>query len=359
MDTTDTVSATVSTAGVTAGHGAALAGLDPLLPPPGVLAVEDGALLLTARAGESVAAGVARTVTAAADSEAALWGSLRNHRLTAQLAGPDRRAAMAALLDVWEPVLRERAAPGDDDGGATVTIASRDTDAALPLIRHGFAPLIVVAVRRRLVGVTSAPPALSGHPGVRLMAEGDLDAVAALAVELHVADAAFGMVTERPGEAELLRSGVADQWRRAPGHTWVAVAGSTVVGFAQVQPAAEAGWVAGLVAGPAPAYFGYLYVRPGSRGTGLGSALVAAAHAAIDADAVAGSVTDAAIDATTGSADSTADAAASAGDAATDGAAVATTLLHHALPSPYSMPFWARQGYRPLWTAYQRRPAVG
>jgi len=40
-----------------------------------------------------------------------------------------------------------------------------------------------------------------------------------------------------------------------------------------------------------------------------------------------------------------------------DSAGVAITLLHHALPSPLSAPFWASQGYRPLWTVWEARPA--
>jgi GNAT superfamily N-acetyltransferase len=32
------------------------------------------------------------------------------------------------------------------------------------------------------------------------------------------------------------------------------------------------------------------------------------------------------------------------------------TLLHHELVNPRSTPFWCRQGYRPLWTTWFRRP---
>jgi hypothetical protein len=40
-----------------------------------------------------------------------------------------------------------------------------------------------------------------------------------------------------------------------------------------------------------------------------------------------------------------------------EAAGVAATLLHYALPSPLSAPFWSMQGYRPLWTAWEARPA--
>ena len=38
-------------------------------------------------------------------------------------------------------------------------------------------------------------------------------------------------------------------------------------------------------------------------------------------------------------------------------AGVAITLLHYAQINPLSAPFWSQQGYRPLWTAYEARPA--
>jgi hypothetical protein len=32
-------------------------------------------------------------------------------------------------------------------------------------------------------------------------------------------------------------------------------------------------------------------------------------------------------------------------------------LLHYELLNPRSGPFWSQQGYRPLWTALEARPA--
>ena len=40
-----------------------------------------------------------------------------------------------------------------------------------------------------------------------------------------------------------------------------------------------------------------------------------------------------------------------------DAAGVAVTLLHYEQLNPLSMPFWSRQGYRPLWTTWQATPA--
>jgi GNAT superfamily N-acetyltransferase len=40
-----------------------------------------------------------------------------------------------------------------------------------------------------------------------------------------------------------------------------------------------------------------------------------------------------------------------------DPAGVAATLLHYDQLNPYAAPFWSRQGYRPLWTTWEARPA--
>jgi GNAT superfamily N-acetyltransferase len=66
-----------------------------------------------------------------------------------------------------------------------------------------------------------------------------------------------------------------------------------------------------------------MYVDPAVRGGGIGAAL----HAAADAALVS--------------------------------AGAEITLLHHAVPNPLSTPFWYGQGYRPLWTSWLRRPALG
>ena len=39
-------------------------------------------------------------------------------------------------------------------------------------------------------------------------------------------------------------------------------------------------------------------------------------------------------------------------------ARVAVTLLHYEQTNPLSVPFWSQQGYRPLWTSWETRPAA-
>jgi hypothetical protein len=38
-------------------------------------------------------------------------------------------------------------------------------------------------------------------------------------------------------------------------------------------------------------------------------------------------------------------------------AGVAVTLLHYEQTNPLSVPFWSQQGYRPLWTSWEAKPA--
>jgi GNAT superfamily N-acetyltransferase len=63
------------------------------------------------------------------------------------------------------------------------------------------------------------------------------------------------------------------------------------------------------------------YVSPRERSAGVGAALTACLHAEVDP------------------------------------AGVAATLLHYEQLNPYAAPFWSRQGYRPLWTIWEARPA--
>lgn len=73
---------------------------------------------------------------------------------------------------------------------------------------------------------------------------------------------------------------------------------------------------------PAPAaYTVLLDVLSGERGSGVGAALVARLHYEAEA------------------------------------AGVAVTLLRYEQLNPLSAPFWSRQGYRPLWTLWEVRPA--
>lgn len=323
-------------AAVHAGHVDRLADLDPLVQVPALEADGDVALVHGV-AGGAAAVGRIRAIQHGPDESAALWGAARQVRLQPFVVGGDAselEAAWDQMIDAWVARLPEVAQlePGDRDSAAVLTVPSRDTSAARPLVHHGFAPLLTTAVRVRPGGRSPAagggpyspPPSPIGlDVSVRPASLDDLEVLTELAVSLQRTDARFGMVTERPAAASLLRGMLGEHLQHAPGWTWVApAAGERPLGFVQVEPPSDDAWFGPLVAARPAAYLASLFVRLEARGTGVSRALVARAHHALDQ------------------------------------AGVEATVLHHALPSPTSTPFWARAGYRPLLTTWQRRPAL-
>jgi GNAT superfamily N-acetyltransferase len=248
-------------------------------------------------------------------SMAATWSAARRYALTAHVAGADPAAALGALLDRWDADLGPA---GDQDSAAEVLWPSRDTSPLLALTRRGFGPATVIAVRR--TGGVSAPPT----PGVEIrpLTEDDVDAAVAMHLGIVAYDAQFGAVGERSSTAARMREGLVESLEQAEPTVWVATAGDRPVGLCEVEPPDAARWIAGLCRGGPVGYLSAMYVDPTARGGGVGAALHAAADAAL----------------------------------ARAGAEI--TLLHHAAPNPLSTPFWYGQGYRPLWTSWQRRPAV-
>ncbi len=206
---------------------------------------------------------------------------------------------------------------GDPETAALVTVPSRAEDAPRVLLAHGFAPLVVLAVR---VAGRATPPG-DAEVEVRPLRDEDLDVAAALHLEVVRVDARYGVVTERASTGRLLRELLAGEVGRAEPEAWLAWRGGEPVGLLTCQGPAGSGWVAGRTSVSPVAYLGALGVRADLRGGGVGGALVAWLHARLDA------------------------------------AGVGATLLHHSLPNPRSTPFWCSRGYRPLWTTWQRRPA--
>ncbi|MCG8921522.1 GNAT family N-acetyltransferase [Lentzea sp. CC55] len=244
------------------------------------------------------------------DSLAATWGPLRTHRLTWQ-PGCD----LPALLDEWEARLTGL---DDPDTAALVTVPSHEVSETPPLLRHGFAPLTVIAERRAGTPVPSRP----AEVGLRPATKADLDVAVELNLHTVRYDSAFGMVTERANTAEHLRTALAEVLDRDHEAMWLALHGDTPVGMLYVDMPEHAGWMERFASARPFAYLAHLGVRPDARGTGAGSVLTAHAHDVLDR------------------------------------AGVASTLLHHALPNPRPTPFWYSHGYRPRWTVWVRRPAL-
>ena len=102
---------------------------------------------------------------------------------------------------------------------------------------------------------------------------------------------------------------------------WLAERDGAPAGLAWLERPEVAGWIAPMTVVRPVAYLYLMGVAHRERGGGIGAGLAARVHREIEA------------------------------------AGVAATLLHYALPSPLSAPFWSMQGYRPLWTAWEARPA--
>jgi GNAT superfamily N-acetyltransferase len=328
------------TGGVTAAVARRWQAIDPLLPAPSVPSSVCGAeLAVTGPDGRTAAIGFCEHWHGSPGSMELTWGAASRFRLTAHTADPDAAGALDELLSRWQAHLASVPEASADDTAAVVMWPSRDVDGPLPLLRHGLAPRAVIAARPagRGTGLAAAtppgpgapdpgataspPPAL--RPGVRIRRAGpaDIDAVVRLGMATVRFDAHFGTVIERPWSAEALREDASVLLTQPPAWTWLAEDGGEPVAMLYAEPPAAAGWIAPMAGGSPVAYLELMYVQLDDRGQGAGPALVRQLHREADA------------------------------------AGVAVTLLHYEQVNPLSGPFWSRQGYRPLWTSWEARPA--
>jgi len=156
---------------------------------------------------------------------------------------------------------------------------------------------------------------------VRQASRADIDTVVRLGLEVIRYDARFGAVVERPSTAAALRAETAAMLAEPEPWTWLAERDGTAVGVLIGERPQAAHWIAPLVGSTPVAYNMLTFVSSADRGTGVAAALAGSFH---DAAELAG---------------------------------VPVTLLHYEVSNPLSAPFWARQGYRPLWTSWEARPA--
>ncbi|PXY17121.1 GNAT family N-acetyltransferase [Prauserella sp. PE36] len=302
---------------IAAEHAKRLAAADALLPKPLPWDAESGTRLTT-RDGIALAT---RSRVEPGTPEA-LWRPLTEYRLDVRLGGTDPGAAFGSLLTEWDLLLEETGST-DWDSAAVVTRPSRDTVGTGELLRRGFAPTRVLAVRPA-DRHASGPPAV---PGVRIRhAEpSELATLVRLQLELRQYDAQFGLVTRRDGEERAITAAtsamLADAGAVVPS-LWIAELYGKPLGFVHVELPPAADWIGGYVAVERAGYLASMHVAEEARSTGVGSALAAHVHQLFDE------------------------------------AGMEAVLLHHALASPRSTPFWYAQGYRPLWTSWYRRPAA-
>ncbi|WP_235022579.1 GNAT family N-acetyltransferase [Amycolatopsis alkalitolerans] len=288
------------------------AAADPLVPTPPP--PPDGEVVTAATASGEQVAGVLQTKTHAPGTLDLLWSAQRVWQLF-PYPGETGTEGMDALLRAWRRRM-DAESPGPDSA-CTVTWPSRDAPAIHAFLRHGMVPVSVLALR------TGPPPAEipPEEVTVRLARPEDFEEVLALTKATFDYTA---LVTShhRPDAAELM----APQLRRnlaAGAPIWLAETGGVATAVADCGwvDSAPGTWAAELLPKGHWGYVNNVATRPGSRGNGIGRALMSTVHR----------------------------------DFARRGAT--GTYLYYNPTNPLSSVFWPRQGYRPLWTFWEVRPA--
>lgn len=299
---------------------ARLNALDPQL--PDTYRLPRGEPLMARLPGGAVVAGLTTHTGLSAGSQQTLWSAKETYELF-PLVGDRPGEGMDALLHAWRARLAEEGA-ASVDSACVVTWPSRDALATRVFLDHGMVPLSCLAVRSRSLDPDTK---LSGTVNIRRAGPADLEAVVELALtELEYASLVGGSVL-RPDAERLKRAAAhvrlssADQPGADP--VWLAERDGVPLALA------ECGWIdtdnhrSGQRLRPGRwAYVNCLAVRETARGTGVGRQLMTSAHEEFARAGVVGS------------------------------------FLYYNPANPLSSVFWARQGYRPLWTMWEVRPAT-
>lgn len=295
-----------------AAHRARFAAVDALLPPA------------------APPAGGERLDAATADGTQ-VTGVLQRHRLV-----PGDVPMLWAAADTWQlfPYFGDTGTEGadlllralkgrleteetGDDSACVVVWPSRDAEAIRAFLDHGLVPLSAVGVR-------TAPPA-GAEPGAAVRRAGPGDFAAALELAVTTFDYT-GLVAapRRDNTAELLAPSLRDALAADEPAVWLAEEDGEIRALAHCAwvdavPGSEAGEL--LPAGRW-GYVNNVVTAPGERGGGFGRALMAHVHQELHR----GGAT--------------------------------RTYLYYNPTNPLSSVFWHRQGYRPLWTTWEVRPAA-
>jgi GNAT superfamily N-acetyltransferase len=285
-------------------------------PPPGDVVVVDST------AGR--AAGVVTRHTWPTGSGPLLWSASEVTELYPVL-GRSGPAAADALLTAWRSRLGPRLLR-EPDSAAVVTWPSRDVAATRVMLDRGLVPLAVLAVR------PIAPVApVTADPGLRVRRAGpsDLEDCLRLALEELTYSSQVGGSVVRPDAEAVKRTTLRDRLARGE-PTWLAERAGVAVGLLECghAEAAPGTWLAGLLPAGRWGYVNCASVSASERGSGVGRALLAEALPVLQ------------------------EGPPGRGD-------VRGTYLYYNPPNPVSSVFWPRQGYRPLWTLWETRPASG
>jgi GNAT superfamily N-acetyltransferase len=299
-----------------AAQRARFAALDELLPDMTPNPV--GEVLTTALPDGSRVAGTLLRINHQQGSLPSLWSARQVWELF-PMVGAHADVGVDALLRAWRGLLDR--APLDADSSCVVTWPSLDVTVSRVLLDHGFVPLTVLAVRRPGRGGVPVPRLAPGVTVRRARLE-DLPVVTEIAMAELAYSANLGGSVVRPDAAELKR--IAIRYHLAEQDpVWIIERDGIAVGMADC-------WVTEASTGaairfPVPigrwGYVNTVSMLPGARGSGLGQQLMAVAHHDLARQRTIGS------------------------------------YLYYNPANPLSSVFWPRQGYRPLWTIWEIRPA--
>ncbi|HET7013286.1 MAG TPA: GNAT family N-acetyltransferase [Streptosporangiaceae bacterium] len=309
---------------------ARLAALDPLLPgeaePPATPDPSAGCgLIFTAKGADGEVSATASCEHRHAEPESAslIWSNAWRFALTPALGGPEIAAPLDDLLSQWRDHLAGVPEADDEDSAAIVRWPSRDIAGIRALQRHGLAPQGIAAARVKSNGPLELAPPVPPPAGVSIRQAGpdDADVVTELNLELIRYEAHFGNLHLRPWTERALHKEATELLAKPEPWAWLAERGGTAVGYLGATRPEDAAWIASQVGLAPAAYLGEMFMRPAERGSGLAALLTGQFHDVVRA------------------------------------AGVPVTLLHYGVVNPLSGPFWNRQGYRPLWTTWEARPA--
>ncbi|SDM78410.1 GNAT family N-acetyltransferase [Allokutzneria albata] len=246
-----------------------------------------------------------------------LWSAAEVWELL-PLIGDTGGVGMNALLCAW--VERMRAVgPPTSDSTCLVSWPSRDTEATRAFLDHGFLPLTTLAVRR---SVPQPPPRVDPLV-VRLARNADMDAMLQLTLAELRYSAAVGAATFRENAVPVKRDAL--RKRLLDGDpVWVAERDGMTLALADCvwTPVTKGNWAGTRLRPGNWGYVNCVSVLPGARGNGVGRRLMDVVHAEFARGGATG------------------------------------TYLYYNPPNPLSSVFWPRQGYRPLWTLWEVRPAT-
>ncbi|GGU78498.1 GNAT family N-acetyltransferase [Lentzea flava] len=300
-----------SARGLVAAQSARFASLDPLLP-PAAEPPADGDVITAALADGTRVAGVISHQTFEPHSTTRLWSAAEVWELL-PLVGTTQ--GMDALLTRWRRHLDAQEI--GEDTACVVHWPSRDAQAARAFLDHGLVPLSVLSVRLR-TPQARVPRTLT----IRRATPHDLDTVLELSLAELEYSSFVGSTIVRPEARALKRRALAERLTNAS-PIWLAERDGIAVALAECAIVSSEPGTSAAMRLPRGrwGYVNCVSVLPGARGTGIGQQLVAYAHQELHRMGAVG------------------------------------TYLYYNPPNPLSSVFWPRQGYRPLWTVWEVRPA--